>query len=201
MRRINKLFYNTIRNINISNLLNTTTIQRSFNTSTYFSSSSFSTNATSDPSISSSSKENQEGEEDLEKAIDDFEFDDEIDMADFVDFELKDAEFDAPHPPKYRYREVNEHDQSHGVGRRKTAVARVWLRPGVGQVKVNHQDISDYFDNGARVHALQAFQVTETAGLFDAWCLVNGGGKMGKKFIVVIPKLENMNNSVSIDMK
>lgn len=92
--------------------------------------------------------------------------------------ELEDWE-DPLHPTQYRERKIDKYGQAHGVGRRKTAVARVWIKPGVGQVKVNHQDVAEYFQNGARSHALEAFQVTETAGLFDVWCLVRGGGFMG----------------------
>jgi small subunit ribosomal protein S9 len=95
--------------------------------------------------------------------------------------ELEDWE-DPLHPTQYRERKIDKYGQAHGVGRRKTAVARVWIKPGVGQVKVNHQDVAEYFQNGARSHALEAFQVTETAGLFDVWCLVRGGGFMGKTF-------------------
>jgi hypothetical protein len=106
----------------------------------------------------------------------------ESEYEDFDSDELEDWE-DPLHPTQYRERKIDKYGQAHGVGRRKTAVARVWIKPGVGQVKVNHQDVAEYFQNGARSHALEAFQVTETAGLFDVWCLVRGGGFMGKKFI------------------
>lgn len=86
---------------------------------------------------------------------------------------------DPLHPTQYRERKVDKYGQAHGVGRRKTAVARVWIKPGVGQVKVNHKDVAEYFQSLPRSHALEAFQVTETAGLFDVWCLVRGGGSMG----------------------
>jgi hypothetical protein len=94
---------------------------------------------------------------------------------------------DPSHPTQYRERKVDKYGQAHGVGRRKTAVARVWIKPGVGQVKVNHRDVAEYFQNGARSHALEAFQVTETAGLFDAWCLVRGGGFMGTCILPIFP--------------
>lgn len=112
--------------------------------------------------------------------------DSEADMEVISQLDLRDLKFDTPNPPQYRAREVDENGQSHGVGRRKTSVARVWIQPGVGQVKVNYQDVADYFSNGERTHALRALQVSETAGMFDVWCLVHGGGKMGKLLFLFV---------------
>ena len=65
----------------------------------------------------------------------------------------------------------------HGVGRRKTSVARVYLREGNGQVKVNGKKLEEYFVdaiNAAKV--LQPFEVTETTGKYDLVITVAGGG-------------------------
>ncbi len=65
----------------------------------------------------------------------------------------------------------------HGVGRRKTSVARVYLREGNGQVKVNGRTLEEYFVdaiNAAKV--LQPFEVTETTGKYDLVITVAGGG-------------------------
>ncbi len=65
----------------------------------------------------------------------------------------------------------------HGVGRRKTSVARVYLRDGNGQVKVNGKKLEEYFVdaiNAAKV--VQPFEVTETSGKYDVVITVCGGG-------------------------
>ncbi len=65
----------------------------------------------------------------------------------------------------------------HGVGRRKTSVARVYLRDGNGNVTINGKDIAVYFVdaiNAAKV--VQPFEVTETQGKYDLVITVAGGG-------------------------
>ena len=65
----------------------------------------------------------------------------------------------------------------HGVGRRKTSVARVYLRDGNGQVKINGKKIEEYFVdaiNAAKV--IQPFEATETNGKYDLVITVAGGG-------------------------
>jgi small subunit ribosomal protein S9 len=64
-----------------------------------------------------------------------------------------------------------------GVGRRKTAIARVYLRPGAGQVSINGRQMEDYFSVPIlRQIAIQPFQVTETLGKFDLKARLTGGG-------------------------
>ena len=65
----------------------------------------------------------------------------------------------------------------HGVGRRKTSVARVYLRDGNGKVTINGKDVAEYFVdaiNAAKV--VQPFEVTETTGKYDVVITVCGGG-------------------------
>lgn len=65
----------------------------------------------------------------------------------------------------------------HGVGRRKTSVARVYLRDGNGKVTINGKDVAAYFVdaiNAAKV--VQPFAVTETEGRYDVVITVAGGG-------------------------
>ena len=65
----------------------------------------------------------------------------------------------------------------HGVGRRKTSVARVYLRDGNGKVTINGKDVAAYFVdaiNAAKV--VQPFAVTETEGKYDVVITVAGGG-------------------------
>ncbi|MBK6848555.1 MAG: 30S ribosomal protein S9 [Proteobacteria bacterium] len=72
-------------------------------------------------------------------------------------------------------------EQYYGTGRRKTAVARVWLRPGAGQITVNGRPVEVHFPRFAgRAAMLQPLQLTETEGKFDVTVNVCGGGENGQ---------------------
>ena len=67
------------------------------------------------------------------------------------------------------------------TGRRKTSVARVFLKPGKGSLRINNRTLQDYFGREtARMIVLQPFQVTQTAGNFDIEVNVDGGGNSGQ---------------------
>jgi small subunit ribosomal protein S9 len=69
----------------------------------------------------------------------------------------------------------------YGTGRRKTSVARVWLRPGAGRILVNRRPFEDYFPRETlRMVICQPLQLTETLGQFDATVNVGGGGPTGQ---------------------
>ncbi len=69
----------------------------------------------------------------------------------------------------------------YGTGRRKTSVARVWLRPGGGRILVNRRPFEDYFPRETlRMVICQPLQVTNTFGQFDATVNVGGGGPTGQ---------------------
>ena len=69
----------------------------------------------------------------------------------------------------------------YATGRRKTSVARVYLREGKGSVIINGQALDDYFGREtARMVVLQPFQVTQTMGNFNAAVNVQGGGISGQ---------------------
>ena len=71
--------------------------------------------------------------------------------------------------------------QYYGTGRRKTAVARVYLRPGSGKVTINHRDFDIYFPNQVlKMVIRQPMLVTETADKFDILINVRGGGSAGQ---------------------
>jgi small subunit ribosomal protein S9 len=71
--------------------------------------------------------------------------------------------------------------QYHGVGRRKTSVARVYLRPGSGKWTVNGRDAESYFPRESmRMHAAEPLSVTESDGTWDVLVNVNGGGLTGQ---------------------
>lgn len=66
----------------------------------------------------------------------------------------------------------------YGTGKRKTSVARVHLRPGNGEMKLNEQSLEDFFGGHEALKMLvrQPFAVTETADKFDVLAVVHGGG-------------------------
>ncbi|HEX7071287.1 MAG TPA: 30S ribosomal protein S9 [Rhodothermales bacterium] len=67
------------------------------------------------------------------------------------------------------------------VGRRKTAVARVYLRPGSGKVTVNKTDFTEYFPLEWRQRSITSpFEVTNTTGQFDVVVNAKGGGLSGQ---------------------
>jgi len=71
--------------------------------------------------------------------------------------------------------------QYYGTGRRKTAVARVFLRPGSGKFVVNRRDFDEYFPNQVlKMVIRQPLLVTETADKFDILVNVVGGGPTGQ---------------------
>jgi small subunit ribosomal protein S9 len=72
-------------------------------------------------------------------------------------------------------------EQYHGLGRRKTSTARVWLRPGSGEWTVNGRPLDDYFPRPAhRTHAEEPLVATATKGRFDVKVNVDGGGQTGQ---------------------
>jgi small subunit ribosomal protein S9 len=68
-----------------------------------------------------------------------------------------------------------------GTGRRKTSVARVFLRPGKGDIKVNNRAFENYFPTeSARAMVRQPLAATETVDKFDLLILADGGGVAGQ---------------------
>lgn len=69
-------------------------------------------------------------------------------------------------------------DRFYATGKRKTAIARVWITPGTGKVVVNKQDAEAYFGNTYKTYKLdKPFKVTENAEKFDVMATLCGGGK------------------------
>ncbi|HNX19638.1 MAG TPA: 30S ribosomal protein S9 [Acidobacteriota bacterium] len=74
-----------------------------------------------------------------------------------------------------------ETTQYYGTGRRKEAVARVFLRPGTGEFKVNGRAFEDYFPQPVlRMMIQKPLDVTENAGKFDVLANIAGGGLTGQ---------------------
>ena len=69
----------------------------------------------------------------------------------------------------------------YGTGKRKTAVARTWLKPGQGSMTINQRDVDDYFRREtAKMIVEQPLILTDTYGSFDVNVNVSGGGISGQ---------------------
>jgi small subunit ribosomal protein S9 len=72
-------------------------------------------------------------------------------------------------------------DRHYATGKRKNAVARVWLKPGSGKIVVNDRPIDVYFcRQTSRMVLMQPFELTQTVGRFDIMVSVAGGGLTGQ---------------------
>jgi small subunit ribosomal protein S9 len=71
--------------------------------------------------------------------------------------------------------------QTHAIGRRKTSVARVYIKPGTGTVTINHRDLKNYFGTAAlQYKVLQPFALTNLVDQYDVKVNVEGGGITGQ---------------------
>lgn len=83
--------------------------------------------------------------------------------------------------PVVRVSQIDHRGRSYGRGSRKTAHARVWIQPGMGEVVVNRRPFEDYFPRDwHREEILKPMVATETCGHFDIMCHAEGGGLSGK---------------------
>jgi small subunit ribosomal protein S9 len=86
------------------------------------------------------------------------------------------VEIAAPREPKR-----DEHGRSYATGKRKDAVARVWIKPGSGKVTVNGKDMAAYFARPVLQMVIgQPFTVANVKDQFDVVCTVKGGGLSGQ---------------------
>ena len=71
--------------------------------------------------------------------------------------------------------------RSYATGRRKNAIARVWIKPGRGEISVNGKRVGQYFARPVlRMLITQPFLVADRYNQFDVYCTVNGGGLSGQ---------------------
>ncbi len=71
--------------------------------------------------------------------------------------------------------------RSYATGRRKNAIARVWIKPGKGEITVNGKRVGQYFARPVlRMLITQPFLVADRYNQFDVFCTVNGGGLSGQ---------------------
>ncbi|MBW6523921.1 30S ribosomal protein S9 [Sphingomonas sp. RHCKR47] len=80
-----------------------------------------------------------------------------------------------------RAQELDKYGRAYATGRRKDAVARVWLKPGSGKITINGRDQEVYFARPTlRLVINQVFGITEREGQYDVVCTVKGGGLSGQ---------------------
>jgi small subunit ribosomal protein S9 len=80
-----------------------------------------------------------------------------------------------------REQEIDAQGRAYATGRRKDAVARVWIKPGSGKITVNGRDQEVYFARPTlRLVINQVFDVSDRSGQYDVICTVKGGGLSGQ---------------------
>ena len=90
---------------------------------------------------------------------------------------LKSAESEAPKHTK----KVDKYGRAYATGKRKDAVARVWIKPGAGKILVNAREVDVYFARPVlRMMIQQPLVAAARAGQYDVVCTVAGGGLSGQ---------------------
>ena len=83
--------------------------------------------------------------------------------------------------PMHREPKIDTLGRAYATGKRKNAIARVWIKKGSGKITVNGKSYQDYFARPVLKMILnQPFQVTNTEGAFDIFGTVTGGGLSGQ---------------------
>jgi small subunit ribosomal protein S9 len=86
----------------------------------------------------------------------------------------------TPEAPKY-IKKVDKHGRAYATGKRKDAVARVWLKPGAGKIVVNTREFEVYFARPVlRMLIQQPLVAANRNGQYDVICTVSGGGLSGQ---------------------
>ena len=86
----------------------------------------------------------------------------------------------SPDAPKY-VKKVDKYGRAYATGKRKDAVARVWIKPGAGKIVINTREIETYFARPVlRMLIQQPIAAANRAGQYDVICTVSGGGLSGQ---------------------
>ncbi len=86
----------------------------------------------------------------------------------------------APQPPKY-VQKLDKQGRAYATGKRKDAVARVWIKPGGGNIVVNDRAVDTYFARPVlRMLIQQPLAAANHQGQYDVVCTVSGGGLSGQ---------------------
>jgi small subunit ribosomal protein S9 len=76
---------------------------------------------------------------------------------------------------------MEQENTYYATGRRKTAIARTWIKPGNGEIVINNRPVEEYFPiEIIRADMIQPFKVTNTIGSYDVKATVVGGGIAGQ---------------------
>src|SRR5882672_9494839 len=87
----------------------------------------------------------------------------------------------APQEAPKHERKLDKHGRAYATGKRKNAIARVWIKPGNGKIVVNGRELKVYFARPVlQMVVNQPFGVADRANQFDVECLVVGGGLSGQ---------------------
>jgi small subunit ribosomal protein S9 len=87
---------------------------------------------------------------------------------------------EAPEAPKH-VQKLDKQGRAYATGKRKNAVARVWIKPGSGKIIINTRTIEVYFARPVlRMLIQQPFAVSNRSGQYDVNCTVSGGGLSGQ---------------------
>jgi small subunit ribosomal protein S9 len=93
---------------------------------------------------------------------------------------LKPAPGATPESPKY-VQKLDKHGRAYATGKRKNAVARVWVKPGTGKIVINTREIEIYFARPVlRMLIQQPLVASNRNTQFDVTCSVSGGGLSGQ---------------------
>ncbi len=101
-------------------------------------------------------------------------------LADLKDLAIA-TQVPSPDAPPKREPKRDALGRSYATGRRKDAVARVWVKPGKGEITVNGKRVGQYFARPVlRMLITQPFLVADRYNQFDVFCTVTGGGLSGQ---------------------
>ena len=76
---------------------------------------------------------------------------------------------------------MEQENTYYATGRRKTAIARTWIKPGSGEIVINNRPVKEYFPiETIRTDMIQPFKITNTFGSYDVKATVVGGGVAGQ---------------------
>jgi len=76
---------------------------------------------------------------------------------------------------------MEQENTFYATGRRKTAIARTWIKPGSGEIVINNRPVKEYFPiETIRTDMVQPFKITNTSGSYDVKATVVGGGIAGQ---------------------
>jgi small subunit ribosomal protein S9 len=91
------------------------------------------------------------------------------------------GETPAEAPPQMHVQKLDAYGRSYATGKRKDAVARVWLKPGSGRIIVNDKDYTDYFGRPVlQLIIRQPILIVDRHGQYDVQATVSGGGLSGQ---------------------